>query len=185
MALWFRAAEQIGVPAGGAVPGAAEIGPLPGRITAPADDTELASGWLAWWLALAGEFPLREPLDPSRLPSALMFTGPPDFAGLVGWPVLQRVAAARWPEAKDWHDRRKRAGLAAGSRHDLRTVHTVRDLERDLGRRVKPFELDFVLLPVRDGQIRQTGPSRYLIPESLRDGPRWPQLLRALVIPHA
>lgn len=184
VALWFRAAERIDVPAGGIVPGPAEIDPPPARSAAPADHTELAAGWLAWWQALAGAPPLREPLDPSRPPPELAFVGP-DAAGLAGWPVLQRVVAARWREATNWHDRRKRAGLAAGPPHDLRTVHAVRDLERELGRQVKPFELDFVLLPVRDDQVRQVRPDRYLIPESLRDGPRWPSLLREILIPHA
>jgi hypothetical protein len=183
--LWFRAAERIDAPAGGVVPGPAEVDPLPERSTAPADDSELAAGWLAWWQALAGSLPLREPLAPSRLPSALVFTGPPDFAGLADWPVLRRVVAARWNEARDWHDRRKKAGLAAGHPHDLRTVQAVRDLERELGRPVKPFDLDFVLLPVRDGQIRQMGPTGYLIPERLYDGPRWPELVRELLLPHA
>jgi hypothetical protein len=68
---------------------------------------------------------------------------------------------------------------------DMRTVHAVHDLERELGHPVKPFELDFVLLPVRDDQIRQLRPGRYLVPERLRDGPRWPQLLRELLLPHA
>ncbi|MGH3294919.1 MAG: hypothetical protein ACRDP7_24285, partial [Trebonia sp.] len=132
-----------------------------------------------------GQLPLREPLDPSRLPSAMVFTGPQDFTGLGGWPALQRVVAARWQEATDWHRRRKIAALAAGPPHDLRTVHAVRDLERELGRRVKPFDLDFALLPVRDDQIRQPRPGRYLVPERLRDGPRWPQLLRELLLPRA
>jgi hypothetical protein len=185
LALWFRAAERIDVPAGGVVPGPAEIDPLPGRSAASGEEAGLAAGWLAWWQALAGAPPLREPMDLSRLPSEMVFAGPPDFAGLAGWPVLQRVAAARWREANDWHNQRKRAGLAAGPQHDLRTVHTVNGLEQELGRPVKPFELDFVLLPVRDDQIRQVRPDRYLIPESLRDGPRWPRLLRELVLPRA
>ncbi len=33
--LWFRAAERIDVPAGGVVPGPAEIDPLPDRSAAP------------------------------------------------------------------------------------------------------------------------------------------------------
>src|SRR5580704_18258815 len=74
VALWFRAVERIDVPAGGVVPGPAEIDALPDRSAAPADASELAAGWLAWWRALAGQLPLREPLDPARLPSALVFT---------------------------------------------------------------------------------------------------------------
>jgi hypothetical protein len=184
LALWFRAVERIDAPAGGIVPGLAEIDPLPGRSVAPAEQAELAAGWLAWWHTLAGVPLLRGPLDPSRPPPELVFLGP-DPAGLAGWPALQRVVAARWGEAKDWHDRRKRAGLTAGPPHDMRTVQTVRGLERELGRQVKPFDLDFVLLPVRDDQIRQIRPDRYLVPESLRDGPRWPRLLRELLLPHA
>jgi hypothetical protein len=183
--LWFRAAERIDVPAGGVVPGPAEIDPLPDRSAALADAPELAAGWLAWWQALAGQLPLREPLDPSRLPSAIVFTGPPDFAGLAGWPVLQRVVAARWHEAAAWHRQRERVGVAAGHSRDLPAVHAVHELERELGRPVRPFELDFVLLPVRDDQIRWLRPRRYLVPERLRDGPRWPQLLRELLRPHA
>ena len=185
VALWFRAAERIDVPAGGVVPGPAAIDALPDRSAAPADAAGLAAGWLAWWQALAGASPLREPLDPSRLPSAMVFTGPPDFAGLAGWPALERVVAARWGEATRWHNQRKGAGLAALRRPDMRTVQAVHDLERELGRPVMPFELDFVILPVRDDQIRQTRPDRYLVPERLRDGPRWPQLLRDLLLPHA
>jgi hypothetical protein len=185
VALWFRAAERIDVPAGGVVPGPVEIEALPDRSTAPADVSELVAGWLAWWQALAGQLPLREPLDPSRLPSEMAFAGPPDFTGLTGWPVLQRVAAARWREAAQWHSQRTAAGLAAGLARDMRTVHAVQDLERELGRPVKPFELDFVILPVRDDQIRQLRPGRYLVPERLRDGPRWPGLLRELLRTHA
>ncbi len=185
LALWLRAAERIDVQAGGIIPGPAEIGALPDPSPEPADQAELAAGWLSWWQALAEVPAPREPVDLSRPPSEPLFAAPPDFAALAPWPALQRVAAARWPEAKDWHDRRKRAGLAAGHQRDVRTFHAVRDLERELGRPVKPFDVDFVLLPVRDDQIRQSRPDRYLVPESLRDGPRWPLLLRELLIPHA
>ncbi len=104
----------------------------------------------------------------------MAFTGPPDFDGMADWPVLRRVLAGRWHEATDWYRRRKIAGLAAGHPHHLQAVHAVRELERELGRRVKPFELDFVLLPVRDDQIRPLRPGRYLVPQRLRDGPAGP-----------
>jgi len=69
-----------------------------------------------------------------------------------------RISVDRWPEA---------------------------ELERELGRKARPFSLDFVLLPVRDDQVRPIGPDRYLVPEGVCDGPRWPELLRGLLIPRA
>ncbi|HEY3881295.1 MAG TPA: hypothetical protein VGM12_22100 [Trebonia sp.] len=39
--------------------------------------------------------------------------------------------------------------------------------------------------PVRDDQIRPGRPGRYLVPQRLRDGPRWLQLLRELLLPLA
>ena len=59
------------------------------------------------------------------------------------------------------------------------------DLNVNWAAKPRPFSLDFVLLPVRDDQVRAIGPDRYLIPERLHDGPRWPELLRALLIPRA
>ena len=78
-----------------------------------------------------------------------------------------------------------KAGLAVGGRGDARTGQVVADLERELGREARPFSLDFVLLPVRDEQVRPIGPDRYLVPERVFDGPRWPGLLRGLLIPRA
>lgn len=188
IALWIRAAERIAVPADGAegvVPGETDIDPLPPP-TAPASEAaELATGWRAWWLALVGTPPLREPLDPARLPGELAFAGPPDFGGLAQWPALQRVAIARWRDAAGWNVSRLRAGLAAGLGHDLRANHVVRDLERELGRPVRPFELAIVVVPVRDDQVRPLGPARYLVPERVHDGPGWPRLLRDLMLPLA
>src|SRR5579859_1286792 len=74
VALWFRAAERIGVPAGGIVPGQADIDPPPDRSAVHADEAELATGWLAWRQALAGAHPWRAPLDLSR-PPELAFMG--------------------------------------------------------------------------------------------------------------
>jgi hypothetical protein len=42
-----------------------------------------------------------------------------------------------------------------------------------------------VLLPVRDEQVRAAGTDRYLVPERVHDGPRWPEVLRGLLIPRA
>ncbi len=72
MALWFRAAERIDVPAGGVVPGPADIDPLPEQTAAPADEAELAAGWLAWWRARPGRYLIPESLrDGPRWPRVL------------------------------------------------------------------------------------------------------------------
>lgn len=191
IALWIRAAERIAVPAEGAddadgvVPGETDIDPAPPSTAAAGETGELAAGWLAWWRALVGKPPLREPVDPAWVPTEFAFAGPPDFGGLAQWPALRRVAIARWREAADWNVGRMRAGLAAGLMHDLRTNQVVQDLARELGRPVRPFELDIVVVPVRDDQIRPLGTARYLVPERVHDGPDWPRLLRELLLPIA
>jgi hypothetical protein len=88
-------------------------------------------------------------------------------------------------QAQDWHNARMTAGLEAGLHSDARIGQVVAGLERELGRKTRPFSLNFVLLPVRDDQVRPIGPDRYLVPESVCDGPRWPELLRSLLIPRA
>ena len=107
---------------------------------------------------------------------------PPDFPGLTSWPVLQRVVTRRWKEAHDWHTARKRAGIDAGLHRDLRIDRVVADVEDEIGRKARPFSLEFVVLPVRDDQIRPIRPTRWLVPERLYDSARWPEHLRALVI---
>jgi len=182
--LWFRAAERIEVAAGGMVPGAADVTPLPDPGTDPSQAAELAAGWLAWWHALIEMPPLSPPSGPAYPPALLAFD-PPDFPGLAGWPALHRAVARRWRQAYDWHDARVKAGLEAGLHRDARTGQVVAELERELGRKARPFSLDLVLLPVRDEEIRQVGTDRYLVPERVYDGPRWPALLRGLLIPRA
>ena len=58
----------------------------------------------------------------------------------------------------------------------------VADVEDEIGRKARPFSLEFVVLPVRDDQIRPIRPTRWLVPERLYDSVRWPEHLRALVI---
>jgi hypothetical protein len=172
-ALWFRAAERIDVGPGGVVPAAGEIEPLPDPSTGPSEAAELAAGWLAWWQSLIELPPLSPPFDRAHPPAALAFH-PPDFPGLGGWPALHRVVTRRWRQAHEWHTARKKAGLEAGLHRDMRTNKVVTELERELGRIARPFSLEFVLLPVRDEQVRPVGPDRYLVPERVYDGPRWP-----------
>ncbi|MGI5232758.1 hypothetical protein [Actinoallomurus sp. CA-142502] len=166
VALWFRAAERIQVEAGPAIPGPPIVEPLPHRSTDPADAGELAEAWSAWWRSLVGAEPPTEPVDAART-------------------ALSRVVAERWAEAHRWHAARKRAGVASVPRRDVRNGQVVTEIEDRLGRRARPFSLDLVLLPVDDERIRPVGADRYLVPERVYDGPRWPGPLRALVTPIA
>jgi hypothetical protein len=188
-ALWMRAAERIDAPAGGLVPGPLDIDALPEPSTGPdkrrfADPAQvlahdLVPGWLGWWDGLA-RMPRWRPEQMSGPPPQLAFL-PPDFPGLARWPDLQRVVAERWQEGHEWHTRRKFAGI----HHDVpqpRESLLVLDVERELGRRVPAFELEFILLPVLDEEIREVTPTRYLVPESVYDGPGWTEWLRPLVL---
>lgn len=83
-----------------------------------------------------------------------------------------------------WHSGRKRAALESG-RHTLRRSRendVVARIERDLRRRVTPFSLDFIVLPVRDDEVRLVAACRYLVSERVYDGPDWPEILRPLVL---
>ena len=179
MALWFRAAERIDVPAAGVVPG-----PLDAELSAdptadPADAAELAAGWQAWWRTV-----VLTVSDPGDLTLARSFS-PPDFTGLREWPALSRVVAGRWEAAARWHNTRKRTGLRAGLHHDPRMNTVVTEVEQELGRKARPFALDLVVVPVRDDEIRLVAPGRYLVPERVYDSPDWPGILRSLVVPVA
>jgi hypothetical protein len=181
IALWFRAAERIEVAAEGVVPGEPDIEPLPEPSTGPADAAELAEGWLAWWHSLVGLPPMS---DPDHAPARMEFS-PPDWVGLADWPALRRAVTGRWRQAYDWHRDRKLAGLEAGLHRGWRSGQTVTELERELGREARPFSVDFVLLPVRDEQVRPAGADRYLVPERVYDSPRWSEVLRGLLISRA
>ena len=184
VALWFRAAERIDVASEGVVPGPPDVEPLPDPRTDPADAAGLAAGWLTWWHSLVGLPPLSPPSDLAHPPALLAFAAP-DFPGLAAWPALRRAVTGRWQQAQDWHNARVEAGLEAGLHLDRRTGQVVAELERELGRKARPFSLDFVLLPVRDEQVRPAGTDRYLVPERVYDGSRWPDVLRGLLIPRA
>jgi hypothetical protein len=184
VSLWLRAAERIDVAPGGVVPGEPDVEPLPDPSTDPSDAAELAAGWLAWWHSLLG-LPSPSPPPGSAYPPVLPECVPPDFLGLAAWPALRQTITRRWIQAHDWHNARMEAGLEAGLHRDARDGQVVAGRERELGRKARPFSLDLVLLPVRDDQIRPAGPDRYLVPERVYDGPRWPGLLRGLLIPRA
>ena len=176
-ALWIRAAERIHVPAGGLVPGPLAIDPLPEPSTTPG--TNLAEGWRDWWEGLA-RMPRWQP-DRSAGPPPQVAYLPPDFPGLARWPDLQRVAVDRWREAQDWHSGRRAAGVDRGMVQPRESL-LVLEIERELGRRVPPFDLEFILLPVLDAEVREVTPTRYLVPEAVYDSPQWTEWLRPVIL---
>ncbi|MEO3861706.1 hypothetical protein ABGB08_43070 [Acrocarpospora sp. B8E8] len=185
IALWFRAAERIQVDVEGVVPGPLDVETLPDRRTDPSDAAELAEGWLDWWRSLVTAPTMTLPLDRENPPVVWSFS-PPGFSGLHGFPALRQAVAGRWEQARRWGNARKSAGMAAGRhmREKVPTGQMVAEVENELGRKARPFSLEFVMLPVRDDEIRAVGSYRYLIPERVYDGPRWPGLLRSLLTPH-
>jgi hypothetical protein len=63
----------------------------------------------------------------------------------------------------------------------MTTNNVVREVETAAGRPVKPFYVEFILLPVRDDAIREVTPERFLVPARVYDTPQWAEWLRDLV----
>jgi hypothetical protein len=190
--LWVRAAERIGA-AGALVPGPVEIDPVPVPSGAARDaglSAELAEGWTAWWHAAVRE-PARDPaaagfpaaeLDGALLARPAMSLRPPDFDGLRPWPALREIAVRRWPQAHQWHSARKRAGVRVMAMAQPDNGRVVREVERSLGHRVRPFLLELIVLPVRDDEVRRVWEGRFLVPERVYDGPGWVDILQRMVV---
>jgi len=87
----------------------------------------------------------------------------------------------RWMEAHQWQRDRRRTWADPTLRlPDNGAV--VRDVERWLGRPVRPFRLELIVLPVRDDEVRRVWDERYLVPERVYEGPGWPDILQRLVV---
>ena len=73
-----------------------------------------------------------------------------------------------------------------GARHNLEAAEdgvvlltVAKELERELGRKARPFSLDFVLLPVRDEQVRPaTAPAGPMVYQEATCGTSWPDVTR-------
>jgi hypothetical protein len=166
-ALWMRDAGGMIVPPDDTVPG-----PLTEVSAVPLGSLDLGVEWLAWWHSIidsAGQAP-----DPSIEPAY----DTPDPLGLARLPSLAAVVSARWPEYLLWrrdHVRRRTAS-------DPTTGGVARAVQVELGRPLRPFKLEFSLLPVRDERIRRLQPDHYLVPEQVYGSDRWPGWLRSLIL---
>ncbi len=181
IALWFRAVEQIHVPTAGIVPGPIDLDPVPARSTDQADSAEMAAGWRVWWEALATAPTLPNPAPPLRPPERGPFD-PPHFGGLVQWAPLQRAAENRWRDACQWNAERLRVGLDAEThRERLQEGLLVAEVEQSMGRSARSFDLELVVLPVRDDHIRALSSTRHLVPESLYSSEGYEPALRRII----
>jgi hypothetical protein len=165
-ALWIRDTERLPVADDPLVPGPADLDHPPGPIST--SDDALGAEWLGWWFSLVA---------PERRLHAPVFDaepayGTPDPLGLAPYPALAAVVARRWPEAMRWTRRHRARSMMVGQ--------VVTEVERDLGRPVAPFSVEFIMLPVRDEVIRQVSQVRFLVPDPAVAGPGWTDWLRDL-----
>jgi hypothetical protein len=123
----------------------------------------LRAQWEAWWRRL---------VRPARYPK-LWDLEPPEFAAFADSPELRQLLRERFREARIWAGRRhEEFGIAAVERihrgdHDVNAV--VIACERELGRRVEPFHLEVIVLPLAERDIWIIGPSSIVVSTRLRD----------------
>ncbi|NAZ86989.1 hypothetical protein GTR00_12930, partial [Kineococcus sp. T90] len=96
--------------------------------------------WARWW---AGAFP--------GGPDALTSLLPPSYPGLRGMPELRGLAELGMDEAVAWAGRARalEARVVARTPTALFETTLLARVERELGRPVRSFSLDVVVLPVR------------------------------------
>jgi hypothetical protein len=142
---------------------------------------EAASQWDAWWeRSLSSNW---NGPDQSQEQLAAMWWLPPDFESLQSAPELQEVVADHFSDARQWARDRKQehVELVVGT-PDPRRFHRgrsgrglvetkfVADLERDLGRQARPFQLRITEIPVAGKELWQLDPHHVLLTaELLRD----------------
>jgi hypothetical protein len=172
--LWIRAAERIEAPPDPFVPGPLDLEPLPEPTATGGAD--LGRAWLGWWRTVI-DLPRWTVERSGGPPPQLDYSGP-DVLGLARWPRLQRIARRRWPEASRWHHERSERDPSRCLPPSPHIGLAAREVERELGRPLRPIRIELVVLPVRDGTIRRVGEERYLVAERIFDGRRMSEWLR-------
>jgi hypothetical protein len=173
-ALWIRDVERIPAAPDDTVPGPLDTVGLP-RPSPNVDRFTLVREWRAWWRSIVdrSERPPVLPPDTSVEPAF----GTPDPLGLARLPRLAALVRRREPEHLRWSAGRHRDPAAPNPM----TGEVAREVEAALGRKLRPFSLQFCLLPVRDDRILRVEPFRYLVPERVYESPRWRTWLRPLI----
>ena len=109
---------------------------------------------------------------------------PPDFVGLSGTPELQALVRRHHEAAGGWSEARKHEFVAltvARQRVSLEW-EVVQTIERGLGRKARPFELDIRVLPVASVQAWRLSSGRALVTRALfRDRAAYGKWLRPII----
>jgi hypothetical protein len=143
LALHLRDAARLRPPTSPLLP---DLPPLdPPALALPTAGGDLAGleaagrQWARWW---AVSFP--------GGPDALTSILPPRFPGLAGMPELRGLAELGMDDAVTWTARAREAERRVLTRTPTALFETnlVAEVEHDLGRRIRPFQLDVVVLPV-------------------------------------
>jgi hypothetical protein len=160
-------------------------------------DSLASAQWADWWQQLldgGGFWPDHKSLpDMSRLrhdpelqrifywPSRHL---PPDFVGLSGTPELQALVRRHYEAARVWSEARKHefVALTAARQRVSLEWEVVQTIERGLGRKARPFELDIRVLPVEAVQAWRLSPKRALVSRALfRDRAAYREWLRPII----
>ena len=160
-------------------------------------DRVASAQWADWWQQLldgGGFWPdHKSPPDMSRLrddpelqrifywPSRYL---PPDFVGLSGTPELQALVRRHYEAARVWSEARKHefVALTAARQRVSLEWEVVQTIERGLGRKARPFELDIRVLPVEAVQAWRLSPKRALVSRALfRDRAAYGKWLRPVI----
>ncbi len=147
LALHLRDAAGLRPPVSPAVPDLPPLDPPVRRAPGLPGSEEAGRQWARWW---AGAFP--------GGPEALTSLLPPTFPGLRGTPELRGVAELGIDEAVAWAERARRLERRVHADVPVALFETtlLARVERELGRRLRPFALDVVVLPVRGAAAWET-----------------------------
>lgn len=144
LALHLRDAGRLDVPESAEVPAFGPVVPAVAQLrsagTGVAGRAAAGRQWARWW---ADSFP--------GGPQALTSILPPRFPGLRGMPELRGLAELDMDDAIAWCARARRAEAEAltAAPSALFETNLITEVERELGRRFRPFSLPVVVLPVR------------------------------------
>jgi len=155
IALYVRDAVGLGPVGDPALP---PLEPAVERTAEPAPAV-VDGQWTAWWRQLlASEVAAQSAIEEAGGgPASLrvvaerhMAFGPPGFEGLREWPELRELVAHHHGDARSWCEERSRELFHLSTAPDrvLLENDVVRETERRLGRRARPFRLQVSVVPV-------------------------------------